>query len=312
MMKRPYVMYMMGLLLFGSNGIVASHISLSSYQIVMLRTMIGSALLLALLFLTGQKFTFYKKKKDSMFLLISGISTGISWIFLYEAYAQIGVGIASLLYYCGPVIVMGLSPMLFHETLTTPKIAGFAMVVCGVLFIHGLSMDGINPWGLFCGAMSAIMYAGMIIFNKKAAAITGMENAFLQIAVSFLTVAAYTLCKSGLVMSIQIEDWKWIWILGLVNTGVGCYFYFSSIGKLPVQTVSICGYLEPLSAVLLSVVVLGETMTPVQTVGASCILGGALLGECGKSSRKKKSARCSRVQSDRTRLMHRVRYQSRE
>lgn len=67
MMKRPYVMYMMGLLLFGSNGIVASHISLSSYQIVMLRTMIGSALLLVLLFLTGQKFTFYKKKKDSMF-----------------------------------------------------------------------------------------------------------------------------------------------------------------------------------------------------------------------------------------------------
>ena len=78
MMKRPYMMYLAGLLLFGSNGIVASHISLSSYQIVMLRTMIGSGLLLMLFLLLGQKFTFYNKKKAFIFLLISGISTGIA------------------------------------------------------------------------------------------------------------------------------------------------------------------------------------------------------------------------------------------
>ena len=40
-----------------------------------------------------------------------------------------------------------------------------------------------------------------------------------------------------------------IFILGQLNTGVGCYFYFSSIGYLPVQTVAICGYLEPLSLI---------------------------------------------------------------
>lgn len=44
---------------------------------------------------------------------------------LYEAYQQVGISIASLAYYCGPVIVMILSPFLFRETLTWPKIAGF-------------------------------------------------------------------------------------------------------------------------------------------------------------------------------------------
>ena len=43
---------------------------------------------------------------------------GISWLFLFEAYRRIGVSIASLGYYCGPVIVMALAPVMFHEKLT--------------------------------------------------------------------------------------------------------------------------------------------------------------------------------------------------
>ena len=50
---------------------------------------------------------------------------GASWMFLYEAYQQIGVSLASLLYYCGPVIVMVLSPLIFKEKLTAPKAVGF-------------------------------------------------------------------------------------------------------------------------------------------------------------------------------------------
>ena len=48
-MKRSYFKYIIGLLLFGSNGIVASYIALSSYEIVLLRTLIGSLFLIVLL-----------------------------------------------------------------------------------------------------------------------------------------------------------------------------------------------------------------------------------------------------------------------
>ncbi len=89
-------------------------------------------------------------------------------MFLYEAYQQIGVSIASLTYYCGPVIVMVLSPWLFKERFTLPKAAGFVAVLCGILFINIQAIqNGKTGWGLFCGAMSAIMYAFMVIFNKK-------------------------------------------------------------------------------------------------------------------------------------------------
>ncbi len=115
MNNKSFFKYIFALLLFGSNGIVASFVDLSSLQIVLLRTCIGSILLIALFFITGGKPTFHKHKKQLVFLAVSGIAMGASWMFLYEAYARIGVSIASLLYYCGPVIVMALSPLLFKE-----------------------------------------------------------------------------------------------------------------------------------------------------------------------------------------------------
>ena len=283
-MKKSYIKYFTALLLFGSNGIVASLINLSSYEIVLLRTLIGSALLMAIFSLGRGKLTFYKNRRQFLFLCISGIAMGTSWMFLYEAYARIGVSISSLLYYCGPVIVMALSPILFKEKLTAVKVVGFGAVLCGVFLVNGNAFDGGgDTFGIFCGIMSAVMYSFMVIFNKKAKDITGLENSMLQLLISFLTVAVFVGIKQGFVMEIEPSSILPILVLGLVNTGIGCYFYFSSIGDLPVQTVAICGYLEPLSAVLFSFLFLKEAMMQVQMIGAALIIGGAMFGECYKT-----------------------------
>ena len=262
---------------------MASFISLSSYEIVLLRTLLGSLLLIAVFFLHQGKLTFFKYRKQFLYLVTSGIAMWASWIFLYEAYTRIGVSIASLLYYCGPVIVMILSPLLFKEKLTLSKVIGFLVVLCGVFLINGnaLSNNG-DMFGILCGLFSAVMYFLMVVFNKKAEPISGLENSMLQLFISFLTAAMFVGLKQGFVIQISFADILPIFILGLLNTGVGCYFYFSSIGDLPVQTVAICGYLEPLSAVLFSVLILGERMLPLQILGAILVLGGAIFGECWK------------------------------
>ncbi len=282
-MKASYLKYIFALLLFGSNGIVASMIHLSSYEIVLLRTLIGSILLIAIFFIAREKLTFYKHKTQSIFLAVSGIAMGTSWIFLYEAYDEIGVSLASLAYYCGPVIVMILSPLLFREKLTKLKVCSFLVVLVGIFLVNGTAFEnGVGVWGLACGLLSALCYSLMVMFNKKAKDITGLENSMLQLFVAFLTVAIFVGIKQGYRMEIDTQSIVPILVLGLLNTGIGCYFYFSSIGKLPVQTVAICGYLEPLSAVVFSVVFLKETMLPLQIVGAVLIIGGAMLGEYRK------------------------------
>lgn len=279
-MKTAYFKYIFALLLFGSNGIVASFIDLSSYEIVLLRTLIGSLLLIAIFFSTREKLTFYKHKKHFASLALSGIAMGASWMFLYEAYSQVGVGLASLTYYCGPVIVMILSPILFEEKLTNTKIISFLTVLFGIFLINGVVLHSSkNIWGILCGLISALCYSIMVMFNKKAKCITGLENAMLQLFISFLTVVIFVGIKQGYHIELSQSSIVPVLILGIMNTGIGCYFYFSSIGKLPIQTVAICGYLEPLSAVLFSVVFLKEVMIPIQIIGAILMICGAIYGE---------------------------------
>jgi drug/metabolite transporter (DMT)-like permease len=259
---------------------------LTSYEIVFLRALIGSLLLIAIFLITGGRFHIKEHKRDFIFIVLSGIAMGTSWMFLYEAYQQIGVGISTLLYYCGPVIVMLLSPIIFKERLTAPKVAGFMIVLVGIFLVNGnAAANGRNTWGLFCGAMSAVMYFFMVTLNKQSKAITGMANAVIQLTVSFLAVAVFVGFKQHFIIHVPAADWPWILLLGLVNTGVGCYLYFSPLSKLPVQTVAVCGYLEPLSAVVFAALLLGEEMTAAKITGAVCIIGGALLGELIKTKK---------------------------
>ncbi len=283
--RKAFLKYISALLLFGLNGIVASNIPLNSYEIVFLRTLIGSILLIILFLIGKGKFHIKEHKKDTVFIALSGVAMGTSWMFLYEAYQQIGVSLASLLYYCGPVIVMILSPLIFKEKFTFPKIIGFATVLIGIVLVNGNSVGSSNPWGLFCGAMSAVMYFFMVTLNKQSQNISGMENSVIQLVVSFLTVAIFTGFKQGIIINAPANAWVWILILGILNTGIGCYLYFSPLAKLPVQTVAVCGYLEPLSAVVFASLLLGEKMTVVQIVGAICIIGGAMIGELIKPKR---------------------------
>lgn len=279
-MKKDYIKYIFSLLLFGANGIIASNIALNSYEIVLMRSFIGSIFLIAIFFLVGQKPIFYLNKRDTIYIMISGLAMGASWMFLYEAYVQIGVSISSLLYYCGPIIVMILSPLIFQERLTKEKTIGFIVVIIGIMLVNGQwAGSDSNKFGIICGAMSAIMYAVMVIFNKKSSAIPPMENAVLQLYASFFTVLIFTLIRGGIDFHINNDDWMWILLLGILNTGIGCYLYFSSIGSLPVQTVAICGYAEPLSAVVLSVILLNENMLIHQVIGGVLIIGGAIIGE---------------------------------
>ena len=276
----PFSKYIAAVLLFGTNGIVASQIALSSYEIVLTRTALGSLFLVSVFVMTRQQLHCWHNKRHLLYLIISGLAMGLNWMFLYEAYTQIGVSLGILACYCGPVIVMMLSPVIFREKMTAPKLLGFLAVLTGMFFVNAQALaDGKTPWGLFCGVMSAVTYAVMVIFTKKAASITGIENAMWQLLISFATVAVFVGMKQGFAMQIAPADVAPILVLGIVNTGIGCYLYFSSIGSLPVQTVAICGYLEPLGALVFSALLLGEKLDAVQIVGAALILGGAAFGE---------------------------------
>ena len=277
-MNRDLIKFISGLLIFGTNGIVASHIGMTGFGIVLWKTLIGSIAVFAFFYLSGGRFELKKAdRKDLGYLFISGLAMGLSWICLYEAFSLIGVATATLIYYCGPVIVIALAPLLLHEKNEPFAYLCFAVVLMGMLLINlrqftAVSMD---QKGLFLTALSAVMFAVMMIAGRSAKSITGLKKSALQIFFSFFAAACFILPKYGLPMPSSVSECFWLLVIGVVNTGLGCYLYFSTVGCLPIRTVSVAGYLEPVSAVLFSLIFLHEAFGPAEAAGTCMVLGGA-------------------------------------
>lgn len=285
-MTFAYLKYIFALILFGLNGIIAARIDLTSYEIVFFRVTLGGLTQLAFFLLAGKRFTFMKHKRAFLFLVISGVANGLSWMFLYESFNWIGVGVATLFHYCGPLIVMVLSPLLFNERLTKLKTICFIVVFAGVILLNGkLDGQGLNRTGLLFAVLGAVCFAVMMIFKKKSGAISGVENALLQTVFAFIPVTIFLLARGVFPIHVRSGDWPMILLLGIVHSGMLNIIYLNSIIELPVQAAAILGYLEPLSAVVFSSLILREVMSPAQILGAAMILGGAIVSNVEKQRR---------------------------
>ncbi|NME28951.1 DMT family transporter [Megasphaera hexanoica] len=280
-MKDSYIKFILATVIFGTNGIIASHIPLSSYEIVLCRTVLGGTFLFILALCRRQWHVLFTAPRRSLvWLVLSGIFLAGNWLFLYEAYQQIGVSLATLICYFGPVLIMILSRFVFHEPFTLPKVAGMIIVTGGMICINGADFqaNGLS-WGLVCGLLCALCFALLIVAMKKTAGISGIISPACQLLVASLVVGLVTCTMSSGPAALDGTAIACILCLGIVNTGIGYSLYFSGIQNLSAQTVSICGYIEPLTALALSGLLLGEVLTAVQWLGAVLVLGGVALSE---------------------------------
>ena len=268
------------MVIFGTNGLIVANISLGSAEIVLMRTFLGSLFLLAVV-LVKRSFSFADLKADLVPATIGGAALGLNWVLLFSAYRSAGVGLSTLTYYCGPIIVLALSPVLFREKLTWNKLLAIAAVAVGMFCITGDIEPGSDvQTGILFGGGAALLYASLIVANKRVKRLSGLNCAMYELIVAFFVVLIYLLASNVKLPVIPAaEDIVWVLVIGLVNTGLAYYLYFSSLQKLPGQTVALVCYIDPLTALLVSGAFLGEKLLGVQIAGAVLILGGACLGE---------------------------------
>lgn len=277
--KLPYYgMYLLSMLIFGTNGLIVARVSISASQVVLMRTLLGGALLTSLTLLRGG-FDRAALRAEAAPLLLGGIALGFNWVALFEAYRLLNVSLATLIYYVGPMLILLLSPLLFREKLSLGKLAAVGLVAAGLVCISGsIALGGMSGKGLLVAVVSALFYAALIAINKRIVRTAGLHTAAIELDVAFVVVLLYVLLTSGL-PRLQRADLPYVALIGFVNTGLAYLLYFSSLQRLPAQSVALMSYVDPVTALLLSAAVLHETMSPVQLLGAALILGGAVLGE---------------------------------
>ena len=269
------------MLIFGTLGIVVSAMELPSAVVAMFRAVIGSIFLV--LFMIIKKIRPDKSaiKSNLIKLLLGGTALGFNWIFLFESYRYTGVAVGTLCYYMAPIFVIMLSPLILKEKLTSANILCSAVSVIGAVLISGVGTDlGANLRGVLYGLSAAMIYCFIVLINKKISGISSFEITFIQLLISAIVMIIYNLATQNLSeLKLKTNTLALIIVIGIIHTGLAYLLYFSSIQKISAQSTAIFSYIDPITAILLSAVVLNEKMSLIQIIGTFLILGSALSNE---------------------------------
>ena len=284
----PKLMLIASMTTFGTIGLFVKNIPLSSSEIALYRAILASLLIYAFLLIKRERFCWNDVKKEIPILFISGAAIGFNWILLFEAYKYTTVSIATLSYYFAPVIVTLVCPILFKEKMGAKQWLCFAMSTLGIALITGfdISSGGNHFIGILLGLSAACLYASVILLNKYIKKTGDIHRTLLQFLATSVVLTPYVLLTDGInITSLNLKGWIFLLAVGLIHTGITYCMYFSSLKSLTGQQTAILSYIDPLVAVLISVFILKESITPVQILGGILILGFTLYNEI--PSRKK-------------------------
>lgn len=269
--------------IFGTIGLFVRMIGVSSAELALYRAVIAAVMLTGYFLISRTSLHLAQIKKELPLLLLSGAAMGFNWILLFEAYKYTTVSVATLSYYFAPVIVTVACPLLFKEKMGPMQWLCFGMSTLGLVLITGLgdlSAGSSHLIGIAFGLGAAVLYASVMLLNKRIQGVTGLQRTYLQFLAAIAVLLPYVLATSGVTLhKLDGLGWGMLLIVGSVHTCLAYCLYFPALRGLPGQETAILSYIDPLLACLLSVTLLGESMTPLQLIGGALILGFTLWNE---------------------------------
>lgn len=286
--KKSYIMFIASVLIFGTIGIFRRYIPLSSGMLAFLRGLLGAGFLAVYKRFYQKNRSYNISSRNMILLLITGALIGLNWMLLFEAYNYTSVSVATLCYYMQPTIVILLSPLAFSEKLKGKRMICALAAVIGMVLVSGViggsAGQGGDLKGIACGLGAAALYATVVILNKK----IHVDDAIDKTVVQLITAAAVMMPYLALSGRGQVEfdtigttTVIMVLIVGIIHTGIAYALYFGSMEKLKAQSVAVLSYLDPVFALILSAVILGERMTVFGIIGAVLIIGSAIISETG-------------------------------
>lgn len=229
-------------------------------------------------------FLFYQKERlrisfrEMLIMSLLGLLYALSAEFLFLAYDYLSPGIASTIFFSYPIIVALVLILFYKEKLTLPTLLSLLLVVAGVGVLSIKKGEALNYIGLGISLLGALVYAlYILIVNKVRIESSGVKISFYSMLFSSL----YFLVKSLLLReSITISSWALVGdliLFAIITTSLSLVTLVYAVRYIGSTPTAIMGAFEPIVAVLISVGLFGEQLTPSLVIGGMVIITGVLI-----------------------------------
>lgn len=207
---------------------------------------------------------------------ILGILMAFSSLALFESYKYINSGIASTLLFVYPVMVAVMMIFFFHEKMRMSVVLCLVIMSVGlILLMKPQGEITLSPFGCLLVMVSALTYALYIIFvnvSKVIKAIPTSKLLFYVLACGSAVYLAMIPLGNDLTMPTKESGWLNLTALAVIPTLLSLTCTTKAIQLIGSTPTAILGALEPVSAVLLSVTILGQSLTPRDIAGGILII----------------------------------------
>lgn len=243
-------------------------------SVLLFRYVLGIPLLAALMKWRGLSFGLPRGAVVPVAVL--GVLMAVSSLTLFESYNYMNSGVASTLLFVYPVMVALMMIFIFHEKFKSPVVVCLVMMCAGLYLLFKPQGDEpLHTFGVVLVMLSALTYALYIIMvnvSKRISAIPTTKLLFYVLSWGCLVFVAMIGLGNPLTLPSHGSGWINLVALAIIPTVLSLSCTTRAIQLIGSTPTAIFGALEPVSAAVLSVVVLGQTMTPRDIAGGILIV----------------------------------------
>jgi drug/metabolite transporter (DMT)-like permease len=266
----------------------------SALEVASVRTWIG--LLAVTIPALGRIGDLRIRRRDIPFFIAYGVvGFALFEVLLLGAFARMPVAVAVALLYTAPAFVVIYSRVLWQETIAGRRKAALVLALLGVFLVTGAAGDvlrgdlsRIDAVGVALGIGAAMGYAAYSIFGKIAIERTTSRAAlfwsflFAAIPLAFLAEPIGPIVRSPSSLPAFIG-------VGILPTSLAYVLYLRGLRTLRPSTASVLACAEPVFAAIFAMILLGETVSPLQVIGIAAVVSGAVLAVERKSIARDRS-----------------------
>lgn len=262
---------------YGTNPVFAIPLyehGMNPNSVLLFRYLIGLPIIACIM--KARNISFAIRKEEIFKVVILGFLMAISSLTLFESYKFMNSGIASTLLFVYPIMVAVLMIFLFHERF---KISvGLCLIIMSFglfLLMNPQGEESLSLIGILLVMVSAGTYAIYIIFvnvSKTIREIPTTKLLFYVLSAGTFFYICLIPCGFELTLPEQNLDWLSLTALAIIPTVLSLACTTRAIQLIGSTPTAIFGALEPVSAVILSVAVLGQSLTTRDLLGGLLII----------------------------------------
>ncbi len=220
-------------------------------------------------------------------IVLGVLNVGSFFLLLYIASQLLPTSVASSIMAASPIVFALLGWLMLKQSPTVHMLLGAAIGILGVVLLVGGAVGAIDGWGVAASVTGLVSSAiAQILTRRWGATADPVTATAWQLVVGGVLLTVVAAAVEGPPPAMGLDGWLAMAYVGLIGTALANVVWFVGLEKLPAGTVGIIGLLNPVTGVLLGVLLGGENLAAAQAIGIALALAGILIGQRRPAARR--------------------------